>query len=55
MLTLIEKVLMLQEIDVFQQSPTEDLSHIAAITEEVIIPAARIFIRKVTYPIHCIS
>jgi CRP-like cAMP-binding protein len=35
MLTLIEKVLLLQEIDVFQKSPTEDLSHIAAITEEL--------------------
>jgi CRP/FNR family cyclic AMP-dependent transcriptional regulator len=35
MLTLIEKVLLLQEIDVFQNSTTEDLSHIAAITEIV--------------------
>ncbi len=35
MLTLIEKVLLLQEIDVFQNSTTEDLSHIAAITEKV--------------------
>jgi len=35
MLTLIEKVLLLQEIDVFQNSTTEDLSHIAAITERV--------------------
>lgn len=38
MLTLIEKVLLLQEIDVFRNSPTEDLSHIAAITEEVDYP-----------------
>ena len=39
MLTLIEKVLLLQEIDVFRNSPTEDLSHIVAITEEVDYPA----------------
>ena len=38
MLTLIEKVLLLQEIDVFQNSTTEDLSHIAAITERILFP-----------------
>ena len=36
MLTLVEKVLFLQEIDVFQNTTTEDLSYIAAITEEVV-------------------
>lgn len=36
MLTLIEKVLFLQEIDVFQNTTTEDLSYIAAITEEIV-------------------
>ena len=35
MLTTIEKVLFLQEIDMFEFTTTEDLSHIAAITEEV--------------------
>jgi CRP-like cAMP-binding protein len=35
MLTTIEKVLFLQEIDIFEYTSTEDLSHIAAITEEI--------------------
>jgi len=35
MLTNIEKVLFLQDIDIFEYTTTEDLSHIAAITEEV--------------------
>jgi CRP-like cAMP-binding protein len=34
MLTTIEKVLFLQDIDIFEFTTTEDLSHIAAITEE---------------------
>ena len=37
MLTTIEKVLFLQEIDIFKFSHTEDLAHIAAITEEIIV------------------
>ena len=35
MLTTIEKVLFLQDIDIFEFTMTEDLSHIATITEEV--------------------
>jgi len=35
MLTTVEKVLFLQEIDIFEFTSTEDLSHIAAITEEI--------------------
>ena len=35
MLTIVEKVLFLQEVDVFEEITTEDLAHIAAITEEV--------------------
>ena len=35
MLTIIEKVIFLQDIDVFAEIPTEQLSHIASITEEV--------------------
>ena len=35
MLTIIEKVLFLQEIDIFKFTSTEDLAHIAAITEEI--------------------
>lgn len=35
MLTAIEKVIFLQDIDIFQYTPTEDLAHLAAITEEL--------------------
>ena len=35
MLTTVEKVLLLQEVDIFENTLTEDLSHIAAITEHV--------------------
>ena len=35
MLTVVEKVLFLQEVDVFEGISTEDLAHIAVITDEV--------------------
>ncbi len=35
MLTVVEKVLFLQNIDVFDEVPTEQLAHLAAIAEEV--------------------
>ena len=35
MLTTIEKVLILQDVDIFEHTSTEDLSHIAAIPEEI--------------------
>jgi CRP-like cAMP-binding protein len=35
MLTIVEKVLFLQEVDSFEYTSTENLSHIAMITEEV--------------------
>ncbi len=35
MLTTVEKVIFLQEIDIFEFTSTEDLAHIAAITEEL--------------------
>lgn len=35
MLTTVEKVLFLQDIDIFEYTSTEDLSHIAGITEEL--------------------
>jgi CRP/FNR family cyclic AMP-dependent transcriptional regulator len=35
MLTTVEKVLFLQDIDIFEYTSSEDLSHIAAITEEI--------------------
>jgi CRP/FNR family cyclic AMP-dependent transcriptional regulator len=34
-LTIVEKVLLLQEVDIFKDTSTENLSHIAAITVEV--------------------
>ena len=34
MLTVVEKVIFLQDIDIFKYTSTEDLAHIAAITEE---------------------
>ena len=35
MLTTIEKVILLQDVDIFEHTSTEDLSHIAAIAEEI--------------------
>ena len=35
MLTTIEKVLFLQDVDIFKNTQTEDLAHIATITEEI--------------------
>ena len=35
MLTIIEKVIFLQGIEAFGEIPTEQLSHIASITEEI--------------------
>lgn len=41
MLTTVEKVIFLQDIEVFQTLPTSDLAHIAAITEEMRVDAGR--------------
>ncbi|MBN2012635.1 Crp/Fnr family transcriptional regulator [candidate division KSB1 bacterium] len=38
MLTIVEKVLFLQEVDIFSYTPTEDIAHIAAITDVVTYP-----------------
>jgi CRP/FNR family cyclic AMP-dependent transcriptional regulator len=35
MLTVVEKVLFLQDVDIFENTTTKDLAHIAAITDEV--------------------
>ena len=35
MLTTVEKVILLQDVDIFEHTSTEDLSHIAAIAEEI--------------------
>jgi CRP-like cAMP-binding protein len=39
MFTTVEKVLLLQEVDILKESSTEDLAYIAAITEEVFFQA----------------
>jgi len=36
MLTTVEKVIFLQDVDIFEHTTTEDLAYIAAITEEVV-------------------
>ena len=46
MLTNIEKVLFLQDIDIFEYTTTEDLSYIAAITEEVEFEADSIIFKE---------
>ena len=42
MLTTIEKVIILQDIDVFEQLTTEDLAQLASIAEEVELPPNRV-------------
>jgi CRP-like cAMP-binding protein len=39
MLTIVEKVLLLQEVDIFKNTSTEDLAHIASITDEITFSA----------------
>ena len=38
MLTTVEKVIFLRDIDIFEFTGTEDLAHIASITEDVTLP-----------------
>ncbi len=46
MLTVVEKVLFLQDVEIFNDTPTEDLAHIAAITEEVTIAESTVIYRE---------
>jgi CRP/FNR family cyclic AMP-dependent transcriptional regulator len=39
MLTTVEKVIFLQDVDIFKYTSTEDLAHIAAITDEIELKA----------------
>jgi len=50
MLTVIEKVLFLQDVENFEFASTEDLARIAAITEEVTCPADETIYREGEYP-----
>lgn len=46
MLTTIEKVIFLQEVDVFEHLTTEDLAHLATISEEISIPSDSVIYRE---------
>ncbi len=46
MLSTVEKVLFLQDVDIFEYTSTEDLAHIAAITEEVEFDADTILFKE---------
>ena len=50
MLTTVEKVLFLQDIDIFEFTSTEDLSHVAAITQEIEYPAEKIIYKEGDHP-----
>lgn len=46
MLTIVEKVIFLQEVDIFEHTPTEYLAHIAAITDELSIPGNEVVYKE---------
>lgn len=46
MLTTIEKVFFLQEIEIFKHIRTEDLAHIAGITDETTVPSGTVIFRE---------
>ena len=50
MLTTVEKVLFLQDIDIFEFTSTEDLAHIAAITDEIEFKAEEIISQEGDIP-----
>ncbi len=49
-LTTIEKVIFLQDVDVFQSITTEDLAHLASITEEIDLPEGAHVYREGDHP-----
>lgn len=50
MLTTVEKVIFLQEIDIFEYTVTEDLAHIAAITEEIELRPDHVIFKEGDFP-----
>lgn len=50
MLTTVEKVLFLQDVDIFEYTSTEDLAQIAAITDEIEINADEIIFKEGEFP-----
>lgn len=50
MLTTVEKVIYLQEFDMFEDTVTEDLSYLAAITDEIRVRAGRVIFKEGDFP-----
>lgn len=50
MLTTVEKVIFLQDIDIFEYTSTEDLSHIAVITDEIEVKANKVIFKEGEFP-----
>ncbi|MFC2169996.1 Crp/Fnr family transcriptional regulator [Acidobacteriota bacterium] len=50
MLTTVEKVLFLQEVDIFEFTSTEDLAHIASITDELELKPGQIIFKEGEIP-----
>ena len=50
MLTTVERVIFLQEIDIFKYISTEDLAHIAAITDELELKKDHVIFREGEFP-----
>lgn len=46
MLTIVEKVIFLQDVDIFKYTSTEDLAHIAAITDEVEFKTSKLIFKE---------
>ncbi len=50
MITTVEKVIFLQEVDIFEKLTTEDLSHIAAICDEITVSPDAVIYKEGAYP-----
>ncbi|MBT7616336.1 MAG: cyclic nucleotide-binding domain-containing protein [Calditrichaeota bacterium] len=50
MITTVEKVIFLQEVDIFELLTTEDLSHIAAICDEITVSQDAVLYKEGAYP-----
>lgn len=50
MLTTVEKIIILQDVDVFEQLTTEDLAHIAAISEEITVTKNTMIYKEGGFP-----
>ena len=55
MISTVEKVLFLKGVDLFKSIPGEDLTHIAAIAEQVDFPAGYSFFQRVSPVRRCFS